>query len=127
MTCRETAAKAVDTARAAAEDKANALKALTAKMDKENIDAILSTQVEERRAAAVELGKVQQAHSKEILKLREEIKAVEARHQEALDEIERERKEKEEWIAKYNELKTSYQLFINETKGFKKGQADFLI
>ncbi|XP_071827892.1 uncharacterized protein [Apostichopus japonicus] len=122
-----TSAKSAETAKEAEADKATALKELTAELDRVKVDAILNTQMEERRAAAVELGKIQQNHKQEIAKLKEEIKAGEARHQDALDEIEREKQEKEGWIEKYNKLKTSYQLFINETVGFKKGQAEFLL
>lgn len=124
---RLTSAKSAETAKEAEADKATALKELTAKLDRVKVDAILNTQMEERRAAGVELGKIQQNHKQEIAKLKEEIKAGEARQQEALDEIEREKQEKEGWIEKYNKLKTSYQLFINETVGFKKGQAEFLL
>ncbi|KAJ8025929.1 hypothetical protein HOLleu_33636 [Holothuria leucospilota] len=124
---KETYQKAADTAKEAADDKANALKDLTARMNKEKADAVFNTQMEERRAAAIELGKVQTAHNLEVAKLKEEIESWKVRHQEALGEIEREKGEKEDWIQKNNALKTSFQLFIDETKGFKQGQADFLI
>lgn len=88
---------------------------------------MLTAQQEERRIAAAELAKVREAHAKEIQALREEIKLWQVKVDETRTEVVREEEEKERWVQKHEELKESYQVFINKTRGFRPGQAEFLL
>ncbi|XP_033633575.1 uncharacterized protein C6orf163 homolog [Asterias rubens] len=124
---RVTADRESQTAKTTAQDKSQALQALEERMKQERIEAVLSAQREERRIAAIELGRVKTLHQSEIQKLRETIQKLELRNQETLKEVDRECEVKKQWEEKYNEMKNSYQLFINKTKGFDQGQADFLL
>ena len=122
-----TADREAETAVRTAREKAQALAALQERMKQERIQAVQDAQTEERHVAAVELGRVKSLHQSEIQKLQQTIQQLESRNQETLKEVDRECEEKKCWEAKYHDLKDSYQLFINKTKGFDSGQADFLL
>lgn len=124
---RETADREAATSSRLANEKATALKELKEVKSQERIQAILKTQQEERHIAAVELGKVKAAHAKEIEALREEIKRWQVKVDETRAEVVKEEEEKERWIKTHEELKESYQVFINKTHGFRPGQAEFLL
>ncbi|XP_038070981.1 uncharacterized protein C6orf163-like [Patiria miniata] len=124
---RVTADREAETAKSSAEAKSKALAALEERMKRERIDAVHTAQMEERHVAAIELGRVKSAHQSEIEKLQETIRNLESRNEETLKEVERECEQKKQWEAKFHNMKDSYQLFINKTKGFDSGQADFLL
>nr|XP_054765475.1 uncharacterized protein C6orf163 homolog [Lytechinus pictus] len=123
----ETAEREAATVKRLAEEKAQALKVLKEDKTQERIKAVLNAQQEERRIAAAELAKVRESHAKEIQELREEIKRWQVKVDETRAEVVSEEEEKERWIQKHAELKESYQVFINKTKGFRPGQAEFLL
>ncbi|XP_022091891.1 uncharacterized protein C6orf163 homolog [Acanthaster planci] len=124
---RVTADREAKTAKVNAQEKAEALATLEEKMKRERMNAVQTAQMEERHVAAVELGRVKSAHQLEIEKLQETIQKLELRNEETLTVVEQECQEKKQWEAKYHNLKDSFQLFINKTKGFDPGQADFLL
>ncbi|XP_072037313.1 uncharacterized protein [Amphiura filiformis] len=124
---KEVEEREVVAAKKAAEEQKNALKALEAKKNDERVQAILTAQRQEKRTAADELAKVRKEHSQEIALLKEKIKEWEGINQETWKEVEKEQKEKEDWIEEYRKLKVSYQRFIDGTNGFNQGQAEFLL
>ena len=124
---RETADREADTAKRTAADKATALKSLKEAKNDERVKAVLSAQQEERRIAAIELGKVRAAHAEEIQKLKEEIKRWQVKVDETRAEVVKEEGVKESWIKKFEDMKASYQEFIDQTRGFRPGQAEFLL
>ncbi|XP_071947915.1 uncharacterized protein C6orf163 homolog [Antedon mediterranea] len=114
-------------AKEAANDNENALKDLDKKLTDEKTKAVSETQKIERQTAATEMQKLKQLHAKEIAKLEEKLSKEEKAHKSTDNELEQMTKEKDSWVKKYTGLKDSYQLFIDETKGFCPGQADFLL
>ncbi|XP_071483295.1 uncharacterized protein [Diadema antillarum] len=124
---RETADREAATVKRMASERAVALKELKEAKTQERIKAVLAAQQEERHIAAVELGKVREAHAREIEALRAEIKRWQAKVEETKGEVRQEEEEKQSWIEKHEDLKRSYQEFINKTRGFRPGQAEFLL
>ncbi|XP_033098383.1 uncharacterized protein C6orf163 homolog [Anneissia japonica] len=124
---KEVAKQREAAAKLSREDRANALMTIEKRLTDDKNKAVCDAQKTERQKAATEIQRLKQLHAKEISKLETRIKEEKVAHKLTENQLELITKEKDMWIKKHEHLKESYQLFIDETKGFQSGQADFLL
>ena len=103
------------------------MQALETKKNDERVKAVLAAQRKEKQIAAEDLAGVREEHKKEIAALEEKIKEWEVTNKGTWLQVERQEAEKQEQIKEYKKLKQSYQRFVDRTRGYTAGQADFLI